>query len=417
MKPRLLLLCPTKTYRAEAFVRAARRLPADLSIASEEPSALSHLHPDALPAFDFDNAERAAEFARQFHREYPIHAVVPVDDQATMAAAAIAEALDLAGNPPAAIAAATDKFLMREHMHRAGLDVPEYRRLAIDEVADEGLALPAFPAVVKPLAMSASRGVIRVNNPDEFRQAVGRVANIVKASGAIATPGARGTDAALLVESYVPGWEVAVEGILSHGALDVFTIFDKPDPLEGPYFPETLYVYPSRLPRASQERVIELTREAIRAVGLTHGPVHAELRGNRSGVTLIEIAARSIGGLCSKVLRFRGGLSLEDVILRHAIELLPVIPETEPGAAGVLMLQAPRAGTFVEVRGVEKARATPAVDEIDIVAYSGQTLEPLPEGSLYVGFVFARAETPEAVETALRHAGERIEVVLDGEAK
>lgn len=408
MKPRLLLLVPTSTYRAEAFVRAAKKLPVELSLASETPSSLSHLDPVALPAFDFSRPQEAAYRARAFAAEHPVDAVVAVDDQSTLAAAVIGEALDLPRNEPDAVRAALNKYLGRERMSAAGLPVPPYRLVPIGapESALPGLS---FPAVVKPLAMAASRGVVRVEGAADFLATCRRLGPMAAAESPAYDALAREH---LLVESYVPGWEVAVEGILTDGVLHVLAIFDKPDPLEGPFFPETMYVTPSRHAPETQHRIMQMTRRAVAAIGLRHGPVHVELRGDADTVVPIEVHGRSIGGLCSRVLRFADGRVLEDVILQHALGLLGSLPPLPDRPAGVWMMQSPRRGRFVQMRGVSAASDVPGVEEIIVSARPGQRLDPLPEGFLYVGFIFARADTPAAVETALRDAYARLEPVI-----
>jgi len=409
---RLLLLCPTRTYRAEAFVHAAKRLEVELSIASEEPSALSHLHPDALPFFDFDRRDAAVAFARKFGERYGFAAVVPVDDQATMTAAWIAEAAGIAGSPPDAVYATMNKHITRQCMSAAGMDTPAFHLAAIDDGPGALAGTIEYPVVVKPLMLGASRGVIRADNAEGFTQAFARTAAIARASD---TPPDEEARAHVLVEEYVSGWEVAVEGLMTDGRLDVLAVFDKPDPLEGPYFPETLYVTPSRLSADTLERIASTTRAAVAALGLTQGPIHAEIRGDDHRAVLIEIAARSIGGLCSKVLRFDGGMSLEDVILLHAMGVLGEVPALEAGASGVLMMQAPREGVFEGMRGADAARGTAGVEEVIVSAHPGRHVLPLPEGFLYVGFVFSRGDDPAAVETSLRSAQSRLDVVVRDE--
>ena len=408
MKPRLLLLIPTSTYRAEAFVRAAKKLPVELSLASETPSSLSHLDPIGLPTFDFSNPAEAAYRARAFAAAHPMDAVVAVDDQSTLAAAAISEALDLPHNAPDAVRAALNKYLGRQRMSEAGLPVPEFRLVPI---ASPESALPglSFPAVVKPLAMAASRGVVRVDDASDFLAVCRRLGPMAASESPLYDLLAR---ANLIAETYVPGWEVAVEGLMSDGVLHVLAIFDKPDPLEGPLFPETMYVTPSRHTPATQGRIIEMTQRAVAALGLRHGPVHVELRGSESGIVPIEVHGRSIGGLCSRVLRFADGRSLEDVILQHALGLIGSVPPLPEGASGVWMMQSPHRGYFVDMRGVAGASDVPGIEEIVVSARPGQVLSPLPEGFLYVGFIFARADTPDHVESALRKAYARLEPIV-----
>lgn len=412
MKPRLLLLVPTSTYRAEAFIRAAQRLPVELSVASEEPNSLSHLHPADLPTFDFSRPVDAAAKAVALAQSHPVHAVVAVDDQATLAAAVIAEALDIDHCPPDAVRAALNKYRARERMREAGLAQPDFRLVPFDGFTAAAREI-VFPAVVKPLAMAASRGVVRVDDASQFVDACGRVAAIVGANASRMDETAR---AHLLVESYVAGWEVAVEGLVAKGRVHIVAVFDKPDPLTGPYFPETMYVTPSRLPPPARERIVRVTEEAVRAVGLTHGPFHVEIRGDGDQVFPIEVHARSIGGLCSRVVRFEDGRSLEDVILADALGLLGEVPSLDPRAAGVWMMQSPRRGRFQTMRGVAAACDVDGVEEVIVAARPGQAMEPLPEGFLYTGFIFARAATPAEVERALRIAFARLAPVIDDTA-
>lgn len=413
MKPRLLLLVPTSTYRAEAFVRAAQHLAVDLSLASEVPSSLSHLHPVELPSFDFRRPGDAADLALAFAREHPVDAVVAVDDRSALAAAEIARRLGLPAHAPAAVRRALNKFHGRVCMREAGLDVPRFALVPLDAAPALAAAAvardPGFPAVLKPLAMAASRGVVRVDDEAACATAFEHLRDLVAAHPVA------GDDLAnrhVLAESFVPGWEVAVEGLVDHGRLHLLAIFDKPDPLDGPFFPETIYVTPSRLPAAAQARIEAVTAATTTALGLTHGPVHVELRGDGHRVVPIEAHARSIGGLCSRVLRFDDGRSLEDLILQHALGWVRQPPAREPRAAGVWMMQAPRAGRFVEMGGVDAARAVPFVDEVIVSARPGQHLEPLPDGFLYIGFIFARADSPAQVESALRDAYARLEPVF-----
>jgi formate-dependent phosphoribosylglycinamide formyltransferase (GAR transformylase) len=415
--PRLLLLLPSTTYRATAFVEAARRLDVALTVASERPSAFERAQPEGLLTLDFSAPERAAAQVLQFAHEHPIAGVVGVDDDTVVAAAAIAARLGLRGNPAAAALAARDKHLQRELLAQHHVRAPAF---ALHRIDDDPAALARgvrYPCVLKPLRLSASRGVIRADNPDQFVSAFRRVAAIL-AEPDVAACGAPARR--LLVEEFIEGPEVALEGLLVGGRLEVLALFDKPDPLDGPFFEETIYVTPSRLPRAAQTAIVATAQTASAALGLVEGAVHAELRWNAQGAWLIELAARPIGGRCSAVLRFgkgeggRGqGTSLEEIVVRHALGMeLPGL-EREDAAAGVMMIPVPRRGVLREVRGIERARAVPLVVEVAITAHPGQQLVPLPEGARYPGFIFARGETPAEVEAALREAQRRLEFVVD----
>jgi len=401
----LLLLLPTTTYRTEAFIEAATRLGVELVCASERPSTLESLTPDSLVTLDFGDPLGSAETIARFARSRPIDAVVGVDDLTTVAAAAISQRLGLKSNALPAVSAARDKHAMRRRLAEAGVPAPRFRLV---ELADDPAAVAGkieYPCVLKPLMLSASRGVIRANDGRELVAAFRRIAAILAQPDAVPPVGA---SRALLVEEFVPGREVALEGLLVGGRLHVLALFDKPDPLDGPFFEETIYVTPSRLPAATQERIAAVTRDACSALGLTEGPIHAELRVNERGPFVLEVAARSIGGLCARTLTFGTGLSLEDLILCHALDRPLESLERERRAAGVMMIPIPRAGRLVAVRGVEEAEAVEAVDDVVITMHPGQEVIPLPEGWQYLGFIFARAEKPAAVEAALRKAHARL---------
>jgi biotin carboxylase len=402
---RLLLLLPTRTYRTEAFIDAARTLGVDLVCASERSSTLEALTPDTLMTLDFADPDSAAVAVAGWSATRPIAAVVGVDDATAAAAAAISERLGVKSNALAAVTAARDKFQMRQCLAAAGVPVPRFRRIAIADDLLLASRRVAFPCVLKPLALSASRGVIRVNNADQFMAAFKRITEILK-SGDVSVSG----DAAqfLLAEAFVEGLEVALEGLLVDGVLHTLALFDKPDPLNGPYFEETIYVTPSRLPAAVQERVRAVTARACAALGLTEGPVHAELRLNDEGPWIIEVAPRSIGGLCSRTLRFGTGMSLEEIILRHALHWPIETLERERRPAGVMMIPIPRAGRLRAVDGQAAAASVRDIEEVAITAHVGQEIVPLPEGWQYLGFIFARADTPERVEEALRDAHSRL---------
>ena len=402
---RLLLLLPTSTYRTQDFVEAATSLGVDLVCASEKPSTFESSVPDHLLTVDFTDPAAAAETAARFAERRPLDAVVGVDDLTAIAAAAIAERLGLRANVVAAVSAARDKYQMRQCLAAAGVRVPRYRRIALKDdpfLAARGVA---FPCVLKPLALSASRGVIRADNIDQFMAAFRRISALLAREDVEA----RG-DAAqfLLAEQYVHGIEVALEGLLVDGELKTLALFDKPDPLVGPFFEETIYVTPSRLPTEVRDAIASTTAAACLALGLREGPVHAELRVNEAGPWIIEVAARSIGGLCSRTLRFGTGMTLEELILRQALGLPTQTLEREATAAGVMMLPVPRAGTLRAVKGVEAARGVAGIEDVAITVHVGQALEPLPEGWQYLGFIFARGAKPAEVENALRDAEARL---------
>ena len=401
-------MLPSTTYRTGAFLNAARSLGVHLTVASEQPSTLEAANPAALLTIDFKNPAAAADAVGAFAREHPIDAVVGVDDDSAIIAAAVAGRLRLRGNPERAAAAARDKHRQRLLLAAAGVPVPKFELHALADDPQRIAKAIAYPCVLKPLNLSASRGVMRANNAREFVAAHERLKKIV------CEP-----EGQFLVEEFIPGYEVALEGLLVNRRLHVLALFDKPDPLDGPFFEETIYLTPSTVPAGLQHTIVQCAERAAKAIGLVEGPVHAELRYNERGPWLIEMAARPIGGRCSAVLRFgdggRGkgaGATLEEIILRHALGMPIPSLERERQAAGVMMIPIPGAGTLKEVRGVAEAKAVPLVEDVQITAHPGEVLVPFPEGSRYPGFIFARGDTPAAVEAALRDAHRRLTFVL-----
>jgi D-alanine-D-alanine ligase-like ATP-grasp enzyme len=412
---RLLLLLPSTTYRATAFVEAARQMGVELTVASEFPSAFEREQPAGLITLDFAHPEHAAEQAELVALEHPFAGVVGVDDDTAVTAAAIAARLRLRGNSVPAALAARDKHRQRELLAGARVPVPRFS-LYSSGADPETLAREiTYPCVLKPLRLSGSRGVIRADNPPDFVAAFRRLRAIL-ARPDVAACGEAARQ--LLVEEFISGPEVALEGLLVGGRLQVLALFDKPDPLDGPFFEETIYLTPSRLPDAAQQAIAATAQAAATALGLVEGPVHAELRYNDHGPWLIELAARPIGGRCSAALRFNNGDegagdgSLEEIIVRHALGLELRAFQREDRASGVMMIPVPGGGTLREVRGVEEARAVPLVEAVVITAHRGQALVPLPEASRYPGFIFARGESPERVEAALREAHRRLHFLL-----
>ena len=413
-EPRVLLLLPTRTYRATDFLEAALKLNVEVVVASEEAATTADLSPRHTLVLDFSAPTVATQIIVEFAETYPIAAIVGVDDDTTLLATTASEALGLPHNPVDSAKATRNKYLLRHTLATNGVSVPAYQRVSIhDDAAEIAAKLGtdthvSFPCIIKPLSLSASRGVIRADTPAEFVEAFQRTTKLLHALQESTDPPAQ----YLLVEDYIPGIEVALEGMLLDGELKTLALFDKPDPLEGPFFEETLYVTPSRLSMEIQAALHRATVEAADALGLRHGPIHAELRYNDTGAHLIEIAARTIGGLCARTLRFGTGMSLEELVIRHAIGQQVEELQREQQAAGVMMIPVPKAGILGEVRGKTAAYCVDGIVEVNITIPIGGEVVPLPEGARYLGFIFARAETPEAVESALREAHRQLEFVI-----
>ncbi len=391
---------PSSTYRAPDFIEAAHRMQVDVVVGTDRKQILAEGAPGNNLTLDFRSPDEAARQVADFAHRYPLDAVVGVEDETAILAAHAAQALGLPCNPPDAVEAAGDKMRSRKRMARAGLPCPAFRLLPLDADPHELSGTVDYPCVLKPTFLAASRGVIRADDAPGFVAAFGRIAALLRRPEIAERGGSRAQE--ILVESFVPGHEFALEGLRVQGEWNTLALFDKPDPLDGPYFEETVYITPSRLPPRDQERIVSAVRDGVAALGLREGPVHAEARLDGHRAVVMEVAARSIGGLCSRTLRFGTGWSLEEVILRHALGSAGPPPPRETAAAGVLMLPIPQAGILEEVTGLEEARSLPGIMEIDITIPVGQEVIPLPEGHRYLGFAFARSEHPGEVEEALR---------------
>lgn len=389
---KLILVAATTGYQTRSFATAATRLGFAVVLATDRCHVMDDPWADGAIAIDFDKPESSAE---AIVLACPgASGIVAVADRPTTIAALTAERLGLRFHPPAATRICRDKHSLRQAFEAAGLLVPNYRRVA------PGAPIPAelhYPYVLKPLTLSGSRGVIRANTPIEAAAALQRIRAMLPENEPVQA------------EDYIPGREFALEGLVTDGQLQVLAVFDKPDPLEGPFFEETIYVTPCRESAATQNAIVETTQRAANAIGLTDGPIHAEMRVNGQGVYMLEIAARPIGGLCSRALRFSRNLNLEDLVILHAVGQLPALLEPASPAAAVMMIPVPRAGIFASVSGTEAARATPGITDLIVTAKPGYPLVPLPEGSGYTGFLFAEADTPAAAETALRQAHARLD--------
>jgi biotin carboxylase len=399
--PRVVLLVPSTTYRAADLLHAARAMGVDVVVGTDgDPAPAGALH------VDLSDPDATAATVEAWDRHHPVDAVVGVDDRSVLAAARSAERLGLPHTSPAAIADAQDKLRTRLRLAHDEVPQPAFRAVAPDDVAallDAGAAV-GFPCVVKPTTLSASRGVIRADDPHQLEAAARRSAAIARAAG---VP----PDQPMLVEAFVPGPEVAVEAVLRNGHLSVLAIFDKPDPLDGPYFEETLYVTPSRRPPDEQDAVIAAVRRACASLGLRHGPVHAELRLGGGHPHVVEVAPRTIGGLCGRTVALATGRSLEAVVLAAALGRgVPLARRHR--AAGVVMVPPPAPGVIVAVDGVADAAAVPGITSVEVTATPGTTVAPAPDGGRYVAFVFAAGPTPDQVERALRQAWARLTIRL-----
>jgi biotin carboxylase len=403
---RVLLLIPARTYRATDFLAAAGRMGMDLVVGSDGALPLSN-----RPVVRVDPGDLEASVDRLVARSRPVDAVVAVDTPMLVLAAAVAARMGLAHNPVDAVLAATDKATQRRRWAAADVAQPAFRVVpagAPQAALRDAAAQVGFPCVVKAVSLSGSQGVLRADDQVGAVVAAGRIRQVLADAG-------RPEHEPLIVEQYVPGWELSIDGLLTDGDLTVTAVFDKPDTPQGPTFEETVLVTPSRLPQPILSAALGTAERAAAALGLSHGPIHAELRldarDRRWRPTMLELAARSIGGLCSRALRFLDGVSLEEMVLANALGRR-VAPPRLVRPAGVLMLPVERAGVLQAVDGTTAAAAVPGITGLSITIPVGQTVQPLPEGHRYLGFVFAEGATHHEVEEALQAAHRRLHVVI-----
>ncbi len=407
--PRVLILAATTAYQVDDLTAACRRLGLDPLLGTDRCHVLAETWPAGALALDFRDPARAASQAIAGMGAEPVAGVVATDEKTALIAGLVAERLGLRHASLEAARAAADKRRFRERMRAAGLAQPDFALVALGEDPRPAARALGYPVVIKPLHLSASRGVMRADGDGEL---VGRTARLAQllADPAVAAIAAEPEAARMfLIERFVAGAEVAFEGLMAGGQLRRLALFDKPDPLDGPFFAETIYVTPSQLPEARQAAVAAAVGAAARAIGLDEGPVHAELRLAEGEPVVLELAARSIGGLCGRVLRFGAGIALEEVVIAHAAGRDPgELSRSGAPAGGVMMLPIVQAGVLAEVRGVEEARALPAIRDVVVTARVGDHLVPLPEGHAYGGFIFADGDTPADVVAALRAAAARL---------
>ena len=408
---RLLLFTAKLGYQTRSFEDAARKLGVQLVYITDRCHQLEDPWGDQAIAVHFESPENAAYTVMEAMRGQEVSGVLALGDRPAAAAAYAARGLGIEYNHPATVEACRSKLRMREVFRDGGLRVPWFRSLPLVPTPEPSLLGIPFPCVLKPLSLSASQGVMRANNREEFLAAASRLRRLLESAEIRATR-EPGLDQ-MLVEGYIPGREVAVEGLLTDGVLRILAIFDKPDPLEGPYFEETIYVTPSRLPQSTHRQIENCAREATRALGLIHGPIHAEFRINEEGVWPIEVAPRPIGGLCARALRFcpcgeHKEIGLEELLLRHALKLSGSDALRETQASAVMMIPVPQSGILESISGGEAARATHRITELVITARLQDYIAAWPEGSSYLGFLFASGNTPEEVEHAIREAHKKL---------
>ena len=400
--PRVLLLVPARTYRAADFLIAAGRMHLDLVVASDGALPLG-----GRPVIPVSPADPDTSTRRILARAGPVDAVVAADTPMLALAATVAARMGLPHNPVDAVRAATDKAAQRRHWATAGVPQPSFRIVPAGACVRQAAEAVGFPCVVKAVSLSASQGVLRADDPAAAVRAGDRIRQVLDKAE-------RPAEEPLLVEEYLPGPELSIDGVLAAGDLTVTAVFDKPAIPDGPTFEETLLVSPSRLATETLAAAVGAAAGAARALGLAAGPVHAELRVGDRGPAMLELAPRSIGGLCSRALRFPGGASLEEIVLANALgRSIRPAPTGPVRPCGVFMLPVPRPGILRAIEGRAAALAVPGITGLTITIPLGQRVLPLPDGDRYLGFIFAEGDTGPEVEHALTAASGRLRVIID----
>ena len=406
LRDRVLVIAPHGSYRTAPFIQAANKLNIDVLIASQGEYSIVSDYEQGLH-IDFKDESSCIKTILAAAAQRAFSGIIGTDDTTTELAAKVAEKLSLPHNDPQAVKIAQRKDLARSSLKKSNAKIPQFDLLTTTKPLSEQTVKVKFPAVIKPVALSASRGVIRVNDQIELQQAIKRIKTMLLEERQID----ESIREILLLEEFIPGKEVAIEGMLHHGELDVLAIFDKPDPLDGPFFEETYYISPTSFSEKIQQEIKQTVLQSCQSYGLSEGPIHAECRVNERGVWILEVAARTIGGMCGRLLSLGTGHSLEELVLLHAMGQRVEMKSLE-SAAGVLMIPIPGAGILKRVEGLLEAQRVPFISELSIEVREGYELVPLPEGNSYLGFIFAEAPSAEQAEQALRNAHDCLNIVI-----
>ena len=407
----VILIIPSASYRTSPFMDAVSKLELKVLVLTDKSQVFSRNYPDKVITMDFENWRVQIENIREWSVKHDLQAVVGVDEESIVLAARLSEILGLEHNSLESVKLTKDKFLMRKALKDAGLKVPWFKRFSVHQAPQEYLKEISFPCILKPTFLSASQGVVRANSPEEFCRGVEMLSKLLAQAEVIKRGGEQANW--LLVEEFLPGKEVSLEGIVNNGKLKELAIFDKPETLDGPTFPETILITPTLLDKPLQESLLETAQTTVEALGIIKGPVHLEFRINKKGNFILECAARSIGGLCTKVLEFKGGMSLEELILRSVLGRNIGKTNLSGTVKGVMMMPIKNKGILREFRGIEAALAVKGITDLQITIKNGGNLEPLPEGGRYLGFIFAEGKDQKTVLINLKNAWAKIEVVSD----
>tara|TARA_B100001123_G_scaffold22480_1_gene24520 strand:- start:421 stop:1665 length:1245 start_codon:yes stop_codon:yes gene_type:complete len=407
----VILIIPSASYRTSAFINVIEKLDLKVLVITDKSQVFSGKYPDNLIVMNFHHWKDRLNEISEWTERNGLKAVIGVDEESIVLAANLSKYLKVDHNPVESVLRTKDKYLMRTELKKAGVNSPWFKLFSIHDFPKKNIIDISFPCVIKPTFLSASQGVIRVNTIIELYDGI-KTINELLSLEAIRERGGEKSDW-VLVEEYIPGKEVAIEGIVSEGKLKVLAVFDKPEQMEGPTFEETIIVTPTALSEKNQFSLFETAQNAVKALGIVKGPVHVEVRINSSGNYILECASRSIGGLCSKVLKFQGGISLEELILRSYLGRNVEKSKLADSVSGVMMMPTEKMGILKEMRGIEDALNVKGVTDLQITIKPGEKLEPLPKGDRYLGFIFAEDKNRELVFKALKNAWSKITVVLE----
>ena len=409
----VILIIPSASYRTGPFMNAIKKLDLKVLVISDKSQVFSGKYPDNLIIINFNHWKDKSVEISKWAKNNGLKAVIGVDEESIVLAANLSNFLNVDHNSIESVLLTKNKYLMRTELIKTGLCSPWFKIFSIYESSNKIINEISFPCVIKPTFLSGSRGVMRVNTKKELSEGI-KTLNELLSLDELRKRGGKQSDY-IMIEEYIPGKEVAIEGIVSEGKLTMLAIFDKPELLEGPTFEETIIVTPSVLTKKIQYSLLETLQVVVKALGIVKGPVHAEARINRNGNYILECASRSIGGLCSKVLEFQGGISLEELILRSYLGRNIEKSKLIGNARGVMMMPTEKKGILKEIGGVKDALVVKGVTDLQITVKPGEKLQPLPKGDRYLGFIFAGGNNQEFVINALKNAWSKIEIVLEND--
>ena len=409
----VILIIPSASYRTGPFMNAIRKLDLKVLVISDKSQVFSGKYPDNLIIINFNHWKDKSVEISKWAKNNGLKAVIGVDEESIVLAANLSNFLNVDHNSIESVLLTKNKYLMRTELKKTGLCSPWFKIFSIYESSNKIINEISFPCVIKPTFLSGSRGVMRVNTKKELSEGI-KTLNELLSLDELRKRAGKQSDY-IMIEEYIPGKEVAIEGIVSEGKLTMLAIFDKPELLEGPTFEETIIVTPSVLTKKIQYSLLETLQVVVKALGIVKGPVHAEARINRNGNYILECASRSIGGLCSKVLEFQGGISLEELILRSYLGRNIEKSKLIGNARGVMMMPTEKKGILKEIGGVKDALVVNGVTDLQITVKPGEKLQPLPKGDRYLGFIFAEGNNQEFVINALKNAWSKIEIVLEND--